>query len=401
MPDAVIVAAVRTPVGRYAGALKDIRPDDLAAHVIRAIVDRTGIDPATIDDVIFGCTNQAGEDNRNVARMALLTAGLPESIPGQTVNRLCASGLQAVNTAAMCVQAGAGDVHLAGGVESMTRAPFVMAKASTAFPRGKIEMEDSTIGWRFVNPKLAERYEPISLGQTAENVAEKHEIARERQDQFAVESQRKAAVAIREGRFHDEIVAVPVPQPRGAEPRVFDVDEHPRPDTNMEALAKLPPAFKKGGTVTAGNSSGVNDGAAAVVVMSNEKARELGLKPLARYVASAAAGVNPLFMGLGPIPATRKLFERTGLGVDDLGLIELNEAFASQALACIDELGLAMDRVNVNGGAIALGHPLGCTGAKLTTTLVHEMGRRRSRYGMVSMCVGVGQGVSTIFEWVP
>jgi acetyl-CoA C-acetyltransferase len=400
MTDAVIVAAVRTPVGRYAGALKDIRPDDLAAHVIRAIVDRTGIEPATIDDVIFGCTNQAGEDNRNVARMALLTAGLPESIPGQTVNRLCASGLQAVNTAAMCVQVGAGDVYIAGGVESMTRAPFVMAKAAGAFPRGKIEMEDSTIGWRFVNPKLAERYEPISLGQTAENVAEKHEVSRERQDEFALASQQKAAAAIREGRFQDEIVSVPVPQPRGAEARVFDVDEHPRPDTKMEVLAQLPPAFKKGGTVTAGNSSGVNDGAAAVLIMSDEKARQLGLKPLARYVASAAAGVNPLFMGLGPIPATRKLFERTKLGTDDLDLIELNEAFASQALACIDELGLPMDRVNVNGGAIALGHPLGCTGAKLTTTLVHEMDRRRARYGMVSMCVGVGQGVSTIFERV-
>src|SRR5438445_6164282 len=298
MPEAVIVDAIRTPVGRYGGALKDIRADDLAALVIKALVERTGIDPESIDDVIFGCTNQAGEDNRNVARMALLLAGLPETIPGQTVNRLCASGLQAVNTAAMCVQSGAGDVYVAGGVESMTRAPFVMLKAGTAFPRGKIEMEDSTIGWRFVNPKLAERYEPISLGQTAENVAEQHEIGRERQDQFALDSQRKAAAAINEGRFRDEIVGVPAPQPRGAEPKPFEVDEHPRPDTNMEALSKLPAVFKKGGTVTAGNSSGVNDGAAAVLVMSAEKAKELGLKPKARYVASAAAGVNPLYMGV-------------------------------------------------------------------------------------------------------
>jgi acetyl-CoA C-acetyltransferase/3-oxo-5,6-didehydrosuberyl-CoA/3-oxoadipyl-CoA thiolase len=400
MPDAVIVEAIRTPVGRYGGALKDIRADDLAALAIRVLVDRTGIDPESIDDVIFGCTNQAGEDNRNVARMAVLLAGLPETIPGQTVNRLCSSGLQAVNTAAMCVQTGQGDVFIAGGVENMTRAPFVMLKAGTAFPRGKIEMEDSTIGWRFVNPKLAERYEPISLGQTAENVAEQHEISRERQDQFALDSQRKATAAINEGRFRDEVVGVPVPQPRGAEPKLFEFDEHPRPDTNMEVLAKLPAVFKKGGTVTAGNSSGVNDGAAAVLVMSEEKAKQFGFKPKAKYVASAAAGVNPLYMGLGPIPATRKVLERTGLNVDQLDLIELNEAFASQSLACIDELGLPMDRVNVNGGAIALGHPLGCTGAKLTATLVHEMERRGSRYGMVSMCVGVGQGVSTIFERV-
>jgi 3-oxoadipyl-CoA thiolase len=401
MPDAVIVEAIRTPVGRYGGALKDIRADDLAAHIIRELVDRTGVDPESIDDVVFGCTNQAGEDNRNVARMALLIAGLPETIPGQTVNRLCSSGLQAVNTAAMCIQSGAGDVYLAGGVESMTRAPFVMAKPGAAFPRGKIEMEDSTIGWRFVNPKLSERYEPISLGQTAENVAEKHEISRERQDQFALDSQRKAGAAINEGRFRDEIVGVPVPQSRGGEPRLFEVDEHPRPDTSMEALAKLPAVFKKGGTVTAGNSSGVNDGAAAVLVMSEAKAKELGLKPKARYVDSAAAGVSPLYMGLGPIPATRKLLERTAVKIDDIDLIELNEAFASQSLACIDELGLAIDRVNVNGGAIALGHPLGCTGAKLTATLVHEMERRGARYGMVSMCVGVGQGVSTLFERVP
>jgi 3-oxoadipyl-CoA thiolase len=398
--NAVIVGAVRTPVGKYGGALKDVRPDDLAALVIKAIVERTGIDPESIDDVIFGCTNQAGEDNRNVARMALLIAGLPETIPGQTVNRLCSSGLQAINTAAANIMAGAGDVYIAGGVESMTRAPLVMAKPSSAFPRGKVEMEDSTIGWRFVNPRLAERYDPISLGETAENVAEKHEISRQRQDEMALASHRKASEAIREGRFADEIVPVPVPQPRGADPKIFDTDEHVRPDTTIEALAKLPPAFKKGGSVTAGNSSGVNDGAAALVVMSEEKARELGLKPLARFVASAAAGVNPLFMGLGPIPATRKVFDRTGVTADQIDLVELNEAFASQSLACIDELGLPMDRVNVNGGAIALGHPLGCSGAKITTTLVHELQRRKARYGLVSMCVGVGQGVSTLLEGV-
>lgn len=282
----------------------------------------------------------------------------------------------------------------------MTRAPFVMLKPTSAFPRGKIEMEDSTIGWRFVNPKLAARYEPISLGETAENVAEKHEVSRERQDEFALASQKKAGAAIREGRFRDEIVPVSIPQPRGAEPKLFDTDEHPRPDTSMEELAKLRPAFREGGSVTAGNSSGVNDGAAALLLMSADKAKELGLQPMARYVTTAAAGVNPLYMGVGPIPATRKLFERTGLSADDLELIELNEAFAAQSIPCIDELGLPQDRVNVNGGAIALGHPLGCTGAKLTTTLVHEMGRRKARYGLVSMCVGVGQGVSTLFEWV-
>ncbi len=400
MPDAVIVGAVRTPVGRYGGTLKDIRPDDLAAHVVKALVERTGIDPEAIDDVILGCTNQAGEDNRNVARMALLIAGLPETIPGQTVNRLCASGLQAVNTAAINIQAGAGDVYIAGGVESMTRAPMVMLKAASPFPRGKIEMEDSTIGWRFVNPRLAKRYEPIALGETAENVAERHEITRERQDEFALASQKKAGAALEQGTFKDEIVPISILQPRNAPPKLFDTDEHPRPDSTMEALAKLPPAFRKGGTVTAGNSSGVNDGAAAVLIMSAEKARELGLKPLARVVASAAAGVDPLYMGVGPVPATRKLFARTGVKADDLDLIELNEAFASQSIACIDELGLPVDRINVNGGAIALGHPLGCSGAKLTTTLVHEMQRRRAHYGMVSMCVGVGQGVSTLFESV-
>ncbi len=400
MPEAVIVGAVRTPVGRYAGALKDVRPDDLAALVIQAIIERAGIDPNLVDDVILGCTNQAGEDNRNIARMALLIAGLPETVPGQTVNRLCASGLQAVNNAAVAIQAGAGDVYIAGGVESMTRAPLVMAKPATAFPRGKGELEDSTLGWRFVNPRLAARYDPISLGETAENVAERYEIGRKRQDEFALFSHQKACAAIKAGRFKDEIVPVPVPQPKGAAPKLFDTDEHPRPDTSIEALAKLPAAFKPGGTVTAGNSSGVNDGAAALLVTSIEKAQELGLQPMARCVTSAAVGVDPLFMGIGPIPATRKVLARTGLKADDLDLIELNEAFASQSLACMDELGLPVDRVNVNGGAIALGHPLGCSGAKLTTALVHELTRRQGRYGLVSMCVGVGQGVSSIFERV-
>lgn len=398
MAEAVIVGAVRTAVGRYGGALKDVRPDDLAALTIRAVVDQAGIDPAAIDDVILGCTNQAGEDSRNVARMAVLLAGFPETIPGQTVNRLCASGLQAVNTAAISIQAGVGEIFVAGGVESMTRAPLVMAKPTTPFPRGKVEMEDSTIGWRFTNPRHADRYEPISLGETAENVAEKHEIGRERQDEFALASHQKAVAAAREGRFAHEIIPVPVPQPRGAPSKIFDTDEHPRADTSLEALAQLRPAFKPGGTVTAGNSSGVNDGAAALLMMSLDKARELGLKPLARYIDSAAAGVNPLFMGIGPIPATRKLLDRTGMSVDQLDLVELNEAFASQSLACIDELGLPMDRVNVNGGAIAIGHPLGCSGARITTTLVHEMGRRGSRYGLATLCVGVGQGVSTLFE---
>lgn len=400
MPNAVIVGAVRTPVGRYGGALKDVRPDDLAALVIGEIVRRTRIDPTLIDDIIMGCTNQAGEDNRNVARMGLLIAGLPETIPGQTVNRLCASGLQAVNSAAVAIRAGVGEVFIAGGVESMTRAPLVMAKPSSPFPRGKVEMEDSTIGWRFVNPRLAERYEPISLGETAENVAERYEISRARQDEFALSSQRKAWAAIQEGRFRDEIVGVPVPAGKGAEPKLFDTDEPPRPDSSLEALGRLPAAFRQDGTVTAGNSSGVNDGAAALLVVSEEKAAELGLRPLVRYVDSAAVGVDPRFMGIGPVPATRELLDRTGLRIDDLDLVELNEAFAAQSLACMDELGLPAQRVNVNGGAIALGHPLGCTGAKLTTTLVYEMERRGVRYGMVSMCVGVGQGVSTLFERV-
>jgi 3-oxoadipyl-CoA thiolase len=393
--EAVIVGAVRTPIGRYAGALKGIRPDDLAGLVVGEVVRRSGIDPELVEDVVLGCTNQAGEDNRDVARMAVLLAGLPQSIGGQTVNRLCGSGLQAVNSAGQAILTGAGDVFVAGGVESMSRAPYVMLKPDEAFPRGNMQLEGTTLGWRLTNPKLKEY--AISLGETAERVAERYRVPREDQDRFALESQQKTAAAIREGRFHDEILPVELPQRRG-EPVVFDTDEHPRPDTTIEQLTKLAPAFRKDGTVTAGNSSGLNDGAAALLVMSRERADALGLKPMARYVQSAVVGVEPNYMGIGPIPATRRLLERTGLTADDLDLIELNEAFAAQALPCIDQLGFDPAKVNVNGGAIALGHPLGCTGARLATTLLHEMGRRGARYGLVTMCIGVGQGIATLFE---
>jgi len=393
--DAVIVGAVRTPVGRYAGALKSVRPDDLAGLVVGEVVRRTGVEPMLVEDVVLGCTNQAGEDNRDVARMAVLLAGLSESIAGQTVNRLCGSGLQAINAAAQSILTGAGDVFIAGGVESMTRAPYVMPKPEEAYPRDNQQLEGTTLGWRLVNPRLKEY--SISMGETAENVAERYGVRREDQDQFALGSQQKAGAAIRDGRFREETVPVSVPQRRG-EPIVFDVDEHPRPDTTMEQLAKLNPAFRKGGTVTAGNSSGLNDGAAALLLMSREKADQLGLRPLAHYVQSAVIGVDPLYMGIGPIPATRRLLERTGLSIDDVDLVELNEAFAAQSLACIRELEVDPARVNVNGGAIALGHPLGCTGARLTTTLLHEMQRRQSHFGLVTMCIGVGQGIATLFE---
>ncbi len=397
--DAYIIDAVRTPVGRYGGALKDVRPDDLAALVIRALVERTGVDPRRIEDVILGCANQAGEDNRNVARMALLLAGLPIEVAGCTVNRLCGSGLQAINDAARAVRVGEGEVFIAGGVESMTRAPLVMAKPSEAFPRGNQQMFDTTLGWRFTNPRLAEMYYPYSMGETAENVAERWGITREEQDRFALESQRRAADAIASGRFKDEIVPVTIPQRRG-DPVVVDTDEHPRPDTTLEKLAKLPPAFREGGTVTAGNSSGINDGASAVLITSRRAAEEMGLKPMARVVASAVAGVHPDCMGIGPIPATRKALERAGLTVDDLDLIELNEAFASQSIVCIRELRLDPAKVNVNGGAIALGHALGNSGSRLMTTLVHELRRRGGRYGLATMCIGVGQGIATIIERV-
>ena len=399
MREAVIVEACRTPIGRYGGALKDVRPDDLGALAIREVIRRTEIDPHEIEDVIFGCANQAGEDNRNVARMALLLAGLPIEVGGQTVNRLCGSGLQAINSAAQAVQVGAGDVFIAGGVESMTRAPFVFGKPSSEFPRGDLTVHDSTIGWRFTNPKLAEMYYPYSMGETAENVAENHGISRQEQDEFALRSQQRAAAAIREGRFIDEIVPVPVPQRRG-DPLVVDTDEHPRPDTTLDKLAALKPAFRKDGTVTAGNSSGVNDGAAATLVMAREKAEALGDKPLAKIVATGVAGVDPSCMGIGPVPATKKALERAGLAVSDLDLIELNEAFAAQSIACVRDLGLDEEIVNVNGGAIALGHPLGCSGARIMTTLLHEMARRDVEYGLATMCIGVGQGIATIVQRV-
>jgi len=395
--EAWIVDAVRTPIGRYGGALASVRPDDLAAAVIRAIVERTGIDPADIEDVILGCANQAGEDNRNVARMASLVAGLPVEVAGQTVNRLCGSGLQAINSAAHAVAVDDGDVFIAGGVESMTRAPFVMLKSGEPYERGPRELVDTTLGWRFVNPRLAERYPPISLGETAECVADQWTVSRERQDAFALESQRRAVAAIEAGRFDDQIVSISVPQRKGEAIAVVR-DEHPRADTSAEALARLKPAFRARGSVTAGNSSGINDGASAVLVVEAERARALGLRPMARIVATAVAGVDPAVMGIGPVPAIRKVLARAGLAVDDLALVELNEAFASQSVACMDELALDPMKVNVNGGAIALGHPLGASGARLVTMLVHELRRTGGRYGLAAMCIGVGQGIATVVE---
>jgi 3-oxoadipyl-CoA thiolase len=392
------VSAVRTPFGRYAGGLSSIRPDDLAAHVIRIAVERAGIDPTTIDDVYLGAANQAGEDNRNVARMAALLAGLPLETPGCTVNRLCASGLEAINIAARMIEANAGDVYIAGGVESMSRAPFVMAKGTRAFDRTH-DVHDTTIGWRFTNPTLAAMYHPFGMGETAENVARKFGISREAQDRFAVLSQQRWALADEMGFFADELVPVEVPQRKG-DPLIVDRDEHPRSGTTLEALAKLRPAFATDdlGTVTAGNSSGVNDGAAALVLMEAERAVAQGLPILALVGPSASAGVDPATMGLGPIPATRKVLDRAKLKVADIDLFELNEAFAAQSIACTQELNLDLDRVNVKGGAIAIGHPLGASGARLATTLVHEMIRRESRHGVATLCVGVGQGLATVFE---
>lgn len=395
---AAIVSAVRTPFGRYGGALSSIRPDDLAAHVIRIAVERAGIDPTTIDDVYLGAANQAGEDNRNVARMAALLAGLPIETPGCTVNRLCASGLEAINIAARMIEANAGDVFIAGGVESMSRAPFVMAKGERAFDR-KHEVHDTTIGWRFTNPALAAMHHPFGMGETAENVARKFNISREAQDRFAVLSQQRWTLADEMGFFADELVPVEVPQRKG-DSLIVDRDEHPRPGTTLEALAKLRPAFATDdlGTVTAGNSSGVNDGAAALVLMEAERAVAEGLPILALVGPSASAGVDPATMGLGPIPATRKVLDRAGLEVADIDLFELNEAFAAQSIVCTQELNLDFDRVNVKGGAIAIGHPLGASGARLATTLVHEMIRRESGRGVATLCVGVGQGLATVFE---
>ena len=396
--EAWIVEAVRTPIGRYGGALATVRPDDLAALVLRAVVDRAGVDPALVEDVILGCANQAGEDNRDVARMAVLLAGFPVEVGGLTVNRLCGSGLQAINSAAHAIAVGDGDVFIGGGVESMTRAPYVMAKPAGAWDRGPRELEDTTLGWRFLNPKLAEMHYPYSMGETAENVAERYGIDRERQDAFALESQRRAVAAIDAGRFDEQIVPVEVAGRKG-ETTTVSRDEHPRADTSVEALAKLKPAFKRdGGSVTAGNSSGINDGASAVLLVEAERGRELGLKPLARVVATAVAGVDPAVMGIGPVPATRKALDRAGIRIEDLDSIELNEAFASQSIAVIDELGLDPAKVNPNGGAIALGHPLGMSGGRLITMLTHELRRTGGRYGLATMCIGVGQGIATIVE---
>ena len=396
--EAWIVEAVRTPIGRYGGALAGVRPDDLAAAVLRAVVDRAGLDAALVEDVILGCANQAGEDNRDVARMALLLAGFPVEVGGLTVNRLCGSGLQAINSAAHAIAVGDGDVFIGGGVESMSRAPYVQLKAESAYERGDRPLVDTTLGWRFVNPKLAEMHHPYSMGETAENVAERWGISRERQDGFALESQRRAAAAVEAGRFDDQLVPITIPQKKG-DPLVVSRDEHVRPDTTAEALAKLRPAFAKdGGSVTAGNSSGINDGASAVLLVEAERARALGLKPMARIVSTAIAGVDPAVMGIGPVPASRKALERAGIGVADLDLIELNEAFASQGLATMDELGLDPARVNVNGGAIALGHPLGMSGGRLITMLTHELRRTGGRYGLATMCIGVGQGIATVVE---
>lgn len=420
MNEVVIVSAARTPTGQIRGALSDVRPDDLAAIVIHEVVKRAGIEPGTIEEVYFGCANQAGEDNRNVARMAALLAGLPQNVAGVTFNRLCASGLTAVNHAARAIMCGEGDVFVAGGVESMTRAPYAIPKNPVAFgPSGNVTAWDTTLGWRFPNPKMEELFPLEAMGETAENIfdmtcagrPESAGISREEQDRFALQSQARAVNAINEGYFKDEIVPVTIPQRKG-DPIVVDTDEHPRYkrtdhgfelDTSMEQLAKLRPAFRQGGTVTAGNSSGLNDGACALVLMSRSKADELGLKPLARWVASAAAGVDPRMMGLGPIEATRKVLARTGLSVEDIDLAELNEAFAVQALAVLRELGLSEEITNVNGGAIALGHALGASGARILTTLIYEMRRRADagqpmRYGLVTLCVGVGQGEATIIE---
>lgn len=388
MSRAVVLSAVRTPIGRYGGALSGVRPDDLAAVAISAAVERAGVEPESVDDVYFGCANQAGEDNRNVARMASLLAGLPDTVPGVTMNRLCASGLSSLVSACHAIVAGDAEIVVAGGVESMSRAPLVMPKPDAAFPRGNQTVWDTTLGWRFPNPRMEEMFPLESMGETGENVAERWGVTREDQDAFALRSQRRWAEANEAGRFADELVPV----------GDVVVDEHPRPQTTADALAALRPAFRAGGTVTAGNASGINDGAAALVVASEAKAEELGIEPLGAFVGSAAAGVDPRVMGIGPIPAVRKVLERTGVEVADLDLVELNEAFASQSLVVVRELGLDEERVNVNGGAIALGHPLGMSGARLVVSLLHELRRRDGRYGLATLCVGVGQGVAALFE---
>lgn len=395
MKTVYIIDAIRTPVGKYGGALSSVRPDDLLAHVIKELLIRNvSIDVNAIEDVIAGDANQAGEDNRNVARMAALLAGLPVSVPGNTVNRLCASGLQAIMDAARGIMCGDGELYIAGGVESMTRAPFVMAKLDTAFGR-KPEMYDTTLGWRFINKKLSAMYHPYSMGETGENVAKQWGISRHAQDEFAFESQQKYFTALDAGKWKNEIIAVEIEQDK--QKIIFDTDEHPR-KTSMEKLSKLKPAFAKEGTVTAGNSSGINDGSAAILLASEEAVKKYNLKPMAKMVSMAVAGVDPSIMGMGPVPATRKALLRAGLSITDLDLIELNEAFASQSIACIHDLGFDLEKVNVNGGSIAIGHPLGCSGVRISTTLLHEMKRRNSKYGLATMCVGVGQGAAMIFE---
>lgn len=413
MRDVVIIDGVRTPIGRYGGGLSSVRPDDLLAHTYKALVDRTGIDPELIDEAYAGCGNQAGEDNRDVARMATLLAGFPTSVPGVTVNRNCASALSAVNDAARMIVSGEADVCIGSGVECMSRAPWAMPKPERVPTHGHPKMFDTTVGWRFENPRMDAMYPIVSLGQTAENVADEMQISRADQDTFALESQRRAVAAIEAGRFADEIAPVPVPKRRG-DPVLVEIDEHPRYEkidgryelaASLDGLAKLPPAFRKDGTVTAGNSSGINDGAAALLLMSRDKADELGLKPMARWVGSASAGVDPGVMGYGPVPATEKLLKRLGLTLDDIGLVELNEAFAAQALGCMRRLGLDHAKTNVNGGAIALGHPTGCSGSRILVTLLHEMKRRapdepKPYYGLATLCVGVGMGVSTVVEYI-
>jgi 3-oxoadipyl-CoA thiolase len=393
--DVVVIDALRTPIGRYGGALATARPDDLAATVLKALIERTKIDPARVDDVMLGAANQSGEDNRNVARMAALLAGFPVEVPGATLNRLCGSSLQAINSAAQAIAWGDGEIMIAGGVESMTRAPFVQLKPERAFDRAP-EIFDTTLGWRMINPRMQELYPPISLGATAEKVAEDYGITREEQDRFAYTSQMRAKDAMARGAFKDEIV--PVSVRKGKETASVETDEHPRHDTTLEALAKLKPAFKNGGTVTAGNSSGINDGASALLLCESKTAERLGLKPMARILASGVAGVHPDVMGLGPVPASRKALERAGLRMSDIDLVEINEAFAAQSIACTRDLEIDPEKANVNGGAIALGHPLGASGARIATTLLHELRRRGGRYGLATMCIGVGQGITTIFE---
>ena len=404
MTNVVIVDAIRTPIGALGGSLARVRPDDLAALVIKALVERNGLAPQNVEQVFLGCANQAGEDNRNVARMATLLAGLPVSIPAVTFNRLCASGLTAVNAAFHAIRAGEGDIFIAGGVESMSRAPYVLGKAESAYPFGNLTAFDTALGWRFPNPRMAELYGTDPMGETAENIAQQYGITREEQDRFAAQSHARAIAAMDAGKLAEEILPVSIPQKKG-DPLLVSVDERPRRDTTVETLARLKPAFRQGGTVTAGNSSGMNDGAAVLLVMSEEKAASLGLKPLARILSSAAAGVEPRVMGLGPVPATRKALQRAGITLNDIGLVELNEAFAVQALAVMHELGLSEEITNVNGGAIALGHPLGCSGARILTTLLYEMKRRaaattRPFFGLATLCVGVGQGEATIVEWI-